>query len=111
MEDRTTFQVKLSLESLTDIDKIFHYGIETFGSMQGVKYKNEILELINRLSYNYLMFVECRFLKTKQKKYRWIILDSHYIIYRIMKSEIQILRIINSKASISTIKAVRQIIV
>jgi plasmid stabilization system protein ParE len=111
MEDRTTFQVRLSLESLIDIDKIFHYGIEKFGTSQGIKYRNEILELINRLSYNYLLFVECRFLKTKQKKYRWIILDSHYIIYRIKKTEIQILRIINSKASISTIKAVRNIII
>jgi toxin ParE1/3/4 len=109
MEETKELQVILSKEFNVDLDDIFQYGIETFGTIQAEKYENEIWKLIERLSHNYLLFPECRHLPTKSKMYRWIILDAHYIIYRITSTEIQVLRLLHSKRSINNIKASRSV--
>jgi toxin ParE1/3/4 len=109
MEETKELQVKLSQEFNVDLDDIFQYGIETFGIKQAEKYENEIWQLIESLSHNYLLFPECRYLPTKSKIYRWIILDAHHIIYRVTNSEIQILRILHSKRRITQIKTSKKI--
>jgi toxin ParE1/3/4 len=109
MEGAKELQVKLSQESNLDLDEIYQYGIETFGLNQAQRYENEIWQLVEGLSHNYLLFPECRHLPTKSKIYRWIILDAHLIIYRITENEIQVLRILHSKQSISKIKAIRKV--
>ncbi|HMP99496.1 MAG TPA: type II toxin-antitoxin system RelE/ParE family toxin [Cyclobacteriaceae bacterium] len=108
MEEGKTAEVKLSAQFLFDLHDVYQYGLETFGPTQTEVYENEIWQLIGRLSYNYMVFPECRYLRTKSKMYRWIILDAHYIIYRIGKEEVQVLRILHSKRSISKIKATKK---
>jgi toxin ParE1/3/4 len=90
-----------------DLDNIYQYGIDTFGIRQAELYENEIWKLVEGLSSNWPLFSECRHIPTKSKMYRWIILESHIIIYRITKKEIQVLRIVHSHRSISKIKASR----
>jgi toxin ParE1/3/4 len=102
-------QVKLSKEFIIDLDDIYQYGVETFGLNQAELYEKEIWKLVDNLTYNYLLFPECRYLQTKSKIYRWIILDSHFIIYRLTNSEVQVLRIIHAKRSVSAIKSARGI--
>lgn len=83
--------------------------MDTFGIQQADNYENEIWQLIERLSFNYHLFPEYRYLPTKTKIYRWIILDAHLIIYRITENEVQVLRILHSKRSISKIKSSKNI--
>ena len=85
MEETKELQVKISQKFNFDLDDIFQYSIETFGLRQAEIYENEIWQLVERLSLNYMLFPECRYLPTKSKMYRWIILKSHYIIYRVTK--------------------------
>jgi hypothetical protein len=54
-----------------------------------------------------LLFSECRHLPTKSKMYRWIVLESHLIIYRITIKEVQVLRILHSNRSITKIRTSR----
>lgn len=110
MEEAKELQVRLSEEFNLDLDDIYQYGIETFGTRQAEKYEYEIWRLINSLSHNYLLFPECRHLPTKTKIYRWIILETHLIIYRICETEVQVLRIIHSKRDITKIKASKNVI-
>ena len=104
MEGTKKLQVRLSKEFNHDLDEVYQYGVDTFGVNQAKIYEDKIWQLVNMLSLSYLLFPECRYLPTKSKKYRWIILDAHQIIYRITKSEVQVLRLLHSKRSITEIK-------
>ena len=110
MEEDKKLPVKTSDLFNIDLDAIYQYGIDTFGIRQAELYSNEIWKLIEGLSGNWPLFSECRHLPTKSKMYRWIILESHLIIYRITAKEIQVLRIVHSCRSITRIKASRGIL-
>lgn len=109
MEEEKKLPVKVSLEFNFDLDNVYQYGIDTFGVQQAQIYENEIWKLVKGLSHNWPFFSECRHLPTKSKMYRWIILESHLIIYRITISEVQVLRIVHSHRSITKIKAARSV--
>jgi len=109
MEETKKLSVKVSLEFNNDLDQIYNFGAETFGIRQAKIYENEIWKLVDGLSYNWPFISECKHLTTKSKMYRWIILESHLIIYRITESDIQVLRIIHSHRSITRIKTTRRI--
>ncbi len=104
MEKEKKLPVRVSREFNIDLDNIYTYGIDTFGLKQAELYENEIWKLVEGLSLNWQFFSECRHLTTKSKMYRWIILDSHLIIYRITDTEIQVLRIVHSHRSVTKIK-------
>jgi len=65
------------------------------------------------LDGQYLMFPEVRFLFTKNKKYRNIILGSYLIIYRIETEKVEVLRIFHSSQctpqNIATVKRIKTI--
>ncbi len=107
MEEEKILPVKVSIVFNLDLDDIYQYGIATFGERHAQLYETEIWKLIDGLSSNWPLFSDCRHLCTKSKMYRWIILDSHLIIYRITDKEIQVLRILHSRRSITKIKASR----
>jgi len=104
MEKEKKLPVRVSSEFNFDLDNVYAYGIDTFGVRQAELYENEIWKLVEGLSLNWPFFSECRHLPTKSKMYRWIILESHLIIYRITNTEIQVLRIVHSHRSIAKIK-------
>jgi plasmid stabilization system protein ParE len=109
MEGTEAFQVNISEQFNLDLEEVYQYGLETFGLAQAERYENEIWQLIEGLSTNYLLFLECHHLITKSKMYRWIILDAHLIIYRVSKNRIQVLRLIHAKRSITKIRKSRNI--
>jgi toxin ParE1/3/4 len=109
MEGQKRHPVRLSIEFIRDLDDIFQYSVETFGRIQAKKYEADILNLVESLYLSWNMFAECRHLRTKSRIYRWIILESHCIIYRVTSREIQVLRILHSKLSIRSIRASRRI--
>lgn len=108
MEKRTK-PVRYSQQFKLDIAEAFKYGYEIFGKKQAIKYENDIYRLVESLEVFYSIYPECRYLPTKSKMYRWIILESHLIIYRITDKQIQVLRMLHSKRSISKIKSSRKI--
>ena len=89
--------------------EVYHYGLHTFGYFQAERYNGQIEKAIETLSIFYLAYPECRYLATKSRKYRNIILDSHLIIYRITNERIEVLDIIHSASSISKTRTVRKI--
>ncbi len=109
MEEKQNLQIKVSERFISDLDDIYQYGVETFGLKQAEQYENEIWRLVDTLQYNWSLFSECKHLPTKSKMYRWIILESHLIIYRITEIEIQVLRAVHAKRSIAKIKSSRKI--
>jgi plasmid stabilization system protein ParE len=109
MEEEKNLPVRVSREFNFDLDQVYIYGIDTFGIRQAELYENEIWKLVGGLSYNWPFFSECRHLPTKSKMYRWIILQSHLIVYRITDTEIQVLRIVHSHRSISKIRTSRRV--
>jgi plasmid stabilization system protein ParE len=109
MEEEKKLPVKVSKVFILDLDDIYQYSIDTFGIRQAELYENEIWKLVEGLSTNWPLFSECRHLPTKYKMYRWIILESHLIIYRITDKEIQVLRIVHSNLSITKIRGSKRI--
>ncbi len=109
MEEEKKLPVIVSIEFNLDLDSIYQDGIETFGVRQAQIYENEIWKLVNGLSYNWSFFSEYRYLSTKSKMYRCIILESHLIIYRIKPDKIEILGILHSHSGITKIKSARSI--
>lgn len=109
MEEQKKLPVRVSKDFNVDLDIIFTYGVETFGLQRAEVYEGEIWKLIDGLSNNWSIFSECRHLPTKSKRYRWIILESHLIIYRITDTEIQVLRIVHSHRSVTKIKTSRSV--
>ena len=109
MEEEKKLPVKVSEVFNLDLDEIYQYGIDTFGIVQAERYENEIWKLVDGLSSNWPLFSECRHLQTKSKMYRWIILESHLIIYRKTDKEIQVLRIVHSRRSVTKIKASKNV--
>jgi toxin ParE1/3/4 len=109
MEEEKKFPVNVSKVFNLDLNDIYQYGIDTFGIRQAELYENEIWKLVDGLSGNWPLFSECRHLPTKSKMYRWIILESHLIIYRITAKEIQVLRILHTRRSVTKIKASRSV--
>lgn len=107
--EKETKSVIYSTQFKLDLIDVYKYGIETFGKAQAEKYLNNIYSLVDRLDDSYDIYPECRHLPAKYRIYRWIILDSHLIIYRITNKEIHVLRILHSHRSITKIKSSRSI--
>jgi len=101
--------VVFSNQYFLDTEEIFRYGVLTFGTPQAQKYESIIDKISTELSSCYLMYPECRYLSTKGKIYRWVILDAHFIIYRISTDRIEVLRVLSSRVSVSKLKAVKKI--
>ena len=89
--------------------EILEYGVDMFGYAQAKKYFDIISQFVERLGNEYNYHPECRYLATKSRKYRNIILDAHLIIYRITDTHIEVLDIIHSASSIKKIRNIRNI--
>lgn len=106
-------KVVISTEFQIDIKAVFEYGEETFGFNAAKTFIAEIYMHVWNLDGQYLMFPEVRFLSTKNKKYRNIILGSYLIVYRIEKEWVEVLRIFHSSQcipqNISSVKRIKPI--
>jgi toxin ParE1/3/4 len=101
--------VIISTIAEADIQSIYLYGVETFGKNAAETFKAELLFMIRALKNLYEIHPECRFLITKRRMYRNIIFGSYLVIYRITDSQIEVLKAISSRMSISRIKEIRRI--
>jgi len=101
--------VIISTIAETDIQNIYLYGAEIFGKNAAETFKAELLFMIRALRNLYELHPECRFLVTKSRMYRNIILGSYLVIYRITPTRIEVLKALSSRMSISRLKNVRKI--
>ena len=90
-------------------EHIYEYSLDTFGYFQAERYKQKIRNSLDTLPDYYTAYPECRFLATKSRKYRNIILDAHLIIYRITNERIEVLDILHAASSIREIRRTRKI--
>jgi toxin ParE1/3/4 len=108
--DQGTRTVVVSDKYRDDLKNIFQYGIETFGYNGAVLFYENLERLLVNLGTEYYMYPECRFLITKRRIYRNIILESYMIIYRITQDRIEVLRVFHSSiCTASRIRLVRKI--
>ena len=106
IEEKT---VKVSKWFDIDIANIFKYGEETFGYTAAKIFIGEIYNRVWNLDSMYLSYPECRHIPTRSQMYRNIILGSYLIIYRITPKQIEVLKAISSRMSISKIRGARSI--
>lgn len=102
-------EVRVSKQFENDIVNVFEYGEEAFGYSAAKIFIGEIYNYVWNLDAMYLIHPECRYMATKSKMYRNIILGSYLIIYRISPERIEVLRVISSRMAISKIKRTRSI--
>jgi plasmid stabilization system protein ParE len=102
-------KVVISDFALLSIENIFQYGIETFSFAAASIFIEELGLKIQSLSFNYNLHPECRFLKTKNKLYRNIILGNDLIIFRITLERIEVLNVIHGSRSVNFIKSTKGI--
>ena len=102
-------KVVISDFAISSLENIFHYGIETFSFASASIFIDELSVKIQSLSSNYQVYPECRFLKTKNKIYRNIIIGNYLIIYRITLERIEVLNVIHGSRSINFIKSTKGI--
>jgi toxin ParE1/3/4 len=101
--------VTISRQFDIDLVNIFEYGEETFGYSAAKIFIGEIYNYVWNLDSMYLSHPECRYMRTKSRMYRNIILGSYLIIYRITPEQVEVLKAISSRMSISKIRATRKI--
>ena len=109
MGERARKTVKVSALFNEDITDLYEYGEEVFGTVAAKSFVSDIYSRIWSLDISYLLHPECRHLATKDKRYRNIIVGSYLIIYRILKEEVLVLRILHAHSSITKIKNTRRI--
>jgi len=101
--------VILSRFAEQDIQDIYLYGVETFGKNAAETFMAELMFIIRTLKNLYQTHPECRYIPTKSRMYRNVILGSYLVIYRITPNQIEILKAISSKMSITAIRSARSI--
>ena len=102
-------KVKVSDKFYESFEHVYDFGFERFGFFQAERYRQKIRMSLDTLHDFYLAYPECRYLTTKTRKYRNIILEAHIIIYRITAKQIEVLDIIHAASSISKIRNIRKI--
>ncbi|HAQ21343.1 MAG TPA: plasmid stabilization protein ParE [Prolixibacteraceae bacterium] len=108
--DTRKLKVVVSKQYSDDLKNIFQYGLETFGFAVAFSFYNNLEKLVSDLEFEHFMYPECRFLATKSKIYRNIILESYLIIYRITPYRIEVLRVFHSSICTSSkIRSVKKI--
>ena len=101
--------VDVSNEFKASRTQIYDYTMNTFGELQANRYLQKIEKALSTLYVFYYAYPQCRFLATKSRMYRNIILDAHLIVYRITVKRIEVLDIIHSASSISKFRNLRKI--
>jgi plasmid stabilization system protein ParE len=101
--------VVYSKASIACLQTIFDYGAETFSLASAEVFITKMAAKIESLSDNYLQYSECRYLPTKDRRYRWFSFSSYVTIYRITEQRIEVLLILHKSQSITRIRSARSV--
>ncbi|MBN2778620.1 MAG: type II toxin-antitoxin system RelE/ParE family toxin [Bacteroidales bacterium] len=89
-------RVILSNYFVASQDNVVEYGAREFGVSLAMKLDAEIEKRVQELSTLYEFYTENKFLPTKTKIYRNIILGKYMILYRIKPTTVEVLAIYHS---------------
>lgn len=98
-----------SIAFVKDVKEIYAYGVETFGEEMADIFYEKLNASVSELKYHYNLHPECRFIPTKSRKYRNIILGKYIVIYRIALDNIEVVRAFHSSQSVRKIKTARSV--
>lgn len=90
-------------------NQVIEYGAEQFGYALAINLDIEIEKRVQALSNLYEFYPENRYLPTKSKIYRNIILGKYMILYRIKSATVEVLAISHSSINPSQVKKLRRI--
>ena len=102
-------EIRISKQFDLDLISVYLFGEEVFGATAAKSFISDIFSRIWGLDLMYSLHPECRYLLTKDKRYRNIILGSYLVIYRITSEKVEVLRILHSHSSIRKLKTSRGI--
>ncbi len=106
----TTYQVRISVNALQNIEEITGYiAFVNQQPLNAIKVGDALFKTIDRIAINPSAFRECEELPTKTKMYRRAVCYSWLIIYRIKGLQIVILGVIHSSRRPAKRKALRKI--
>lgn len=92
-----------------DLAEIYNYGLSTFGENLARIFLQNIYQKTDDLPTYFLSYPECRHLKTKTQIYRNIIMGKYLLICRLRPDKIEILRALDGRQKVKTIKSTRKI--
>lgn len=104
MDEKERREVAVSEQFTEDLKSVYEYGEELFGAATAKSFVSDIYSKIWSLDQTWGHHPECRHLRTKDQRYRNIILGTYLIIYRVKIDRILVLRILHGHSSISKIK-------
>lgn len=85
---------KLAPEAEADLERIFDFGIDTFGLQQAIKYIGKLKGRFDEIANNPLVFPEVGHIR---KGYRRSVCGVHSIYYRINPDVIEIMRLLHKE--------------
>jgi plasmid stabilization system protein ParE len=106
----TTYQIRLSENTVQNIDEITGYiAFINHQPLNAIKVGDAFFEAIDKIKQNPYAFKECGLIPTKSKIYRQKLCLSWYIVYKIVTPQIIILGIIHISRKPSKTKALRKV--
>ncbi len=109
-ENPANRKVRVSLQALSDIDKITGYIANVNHQPENaIRVGDRIFDTFQRIEKNPLAFPECESLQTKKKFYRKALCQSWLIIFKIKPEEMLILGIIHGKRKPSRLKTYKKV--
>lgn len=109
MAEKERKEIAISRQFDIDVIEVYNFGEEVFGAIAAKSFIADIYSRVWSLDLMYYLHPECRYLQTKNKIYRNIILGSYLIIYRVSSERVEVLRILNAHSSIRKIKLTQKI--
>ena len=93
---------KLAPEAEADLDRLFDFGIDTFGVDQAIKYMTGIEDRFDNIANKPLMYPAVDHIR---QGYRRSVYSAHSIYYRISNSGVEIMRLIHHEDIIQELSA------
>ena len=101
--------IVITVHAIQTLHEEFEYLKQNTSVTFAYKFRTSFIEFVDNLPGNYLLFPECRFLRTKNKIYRNIIWKDYLIVYKILKKEILVLGVFHGKQNPIKLKSYRRI--
>jgi len=97
---------KLTEAAAVDFEKIFDYGIDTFGLHQAVKYQNNMAQRFKEVAEQPELYPAVEHIR---KGHRRCVYGSHSIYYRVEEEGVVIVRILGQQDPAKALRADREI--
>jgi hypothetical protein len=105
----TKIEIVIKEFALFQLEEEYNYYFYEYSEKYADNFYNSFFEKIENIEPYHLSYPECRFLKTKTKKYRNIVWNNYLIIFKINKNLIEVLSLFHTKQNPTKLKSIRRI--